>query len=204
MKKRFCILLAVLTLEFTASGQPFELGVLAGTSLNGTSQVDFGMDIAYMHPLTTHLEIGAGAGIRYARPLFEMTYRDETKDGVTTHTVTKDYFNEMAVPFFARVRYSLPKKFYLQTDAGYRFALLEILDWFFTPEAKEMSGVYFEPQVGYMLDPKRSLTIGVSIQNSFFIKRETIQDWDAGHFNSMYRTHRIWRPVAVVRYCKSL
>lgn len=204
MKKRFCILLAVLTFGFTASGQPFELGLLAGTSLNGTGQVDFGMDIAYMHPLTTHLEIGAGAGIRYARPLFEITYRDKTKDGVTTHTVTKDYFNEMAVPFFARVRYSLPKKFYLQTDAGYRFALLEILDWFFTPEAKEMSGVYFEPQVGYMLDPKRSLAIGVSIQNSFYIKRDVNDDWDAGHFGERVRYHYIWRPVAFVRYCKSL
>lgn len=204
MKKRFCILLAVLTFGFTAPGQPFELGVLTGSSLNGTSQVDFGLDIAYMYPLTTHLEIGAGAGIRYARPLFEISDLNETRDGVSTHTVTKDYFNEMAVPFFARVRYSLPQSFYLQTDAGYRFALLEILEWFFTPEAKRMSGVYFEPQVGYMLDPKRSLAIGVSIQNSFYIKRDVNDDWDAGHFGSRVRYHYIWRPIAFVRYCKSL
>lgn len=204
MNKRILLATVALLLVTAAYGQPFELGVLAGTSLNGTSQVDFGMDIAYMYPLTTHLEIGAGAGIRYARPLYEISDLNKTRDGVSTHTVTKDYFNEMAVPFFARIRYSLPQRFYLQTDAGYRFALLEILEWFFTPEAKRMSGVYFEPQVGYMLDPKRSLAIGVSIQNSFYIKRDVNDDWDAGHFGARVRYHYIWRPVAFVRYCKSL
>ena len=48
------------------------------------------------------------------------------------------------------------------------------------------------------------LAIGVSIQNSFYIKRDVNDDWDAGHFGSRVRYHYIWRPVAFVRYCKSL
>lgn len=196
--------MVALLLGTAAFGQPFELGVLAGTSLNGTSQVDFGLDIAYMHPVTSRLEIGAGAGSRYARPLFEITNLDRAKDGIHTHTVTKDYFNEIAIPFFARVRYSLPKRLCLQADAGYRFALVEVLDGFFTPEAKAMSGVYFEPQIGFMLDAKRSLTFGVSIQNSLYKKKDTTENRDEGSFESIVKHHNLWRPVAFVRYCKSL
>ena len=205
MNKRLFLLLTILTIGYTAAGQPFELGVGLGTSLNGTNQVDFGLDMAYMYPITTRLEIGGGAGIRYARPLFEKTDLYRTKDGIQTHTVTKDFFNEIAVPFFARIRYSLPRRFYLQTDAGYRFALMEIIDgWYFAPETQAMSGVYFEPQAGFRLDPKRSLAIGVSIKNSTLIKREVTEDWDAGHEHLKTRTHHIWLPVAFVRYCKSL
>ena len=60
MNKRFCLTLAAMFLGVAAAAQPFELGVSTGTSVNGSSQVDTGIDISYIFTIMPDLELGLG------------------------------------------------------------------------------------------------------------------------------------------------
>lgn len=200
MSKRFIICIATLLVGLMAEAQPFELGFISGTSVNGTCQIDMGADIAYQFSPFGSLEIGFGAGLRYARPLHQEF--KSIHDGIV-QDVEITFSNELALPIFARVRYTIPKNIFFQVDAGYRFALINMVWWY--PE-KTLSGEFFEPQIGYRFDQRRSLSIGASLQHCPRIKRYNISSGSGESYSSWgeYERSKIWRPVAFIKYAKTL
>ena len=110
MKKILVILVALLLGSF-AYAQPFELGFVAGTSLNRSCQVDAGADIAWMYSTEHRIDFGIGTGLRYARPMHRIN-RD------AAGPVTRDYSNELGVPVFGRLRYWFSEEFFAQAEVG--------------------------------------------------------------------------------------
>ena len=203
MKKLFITLILAAMTALASDGQPLELGINLGTSVNGYSQIDVGADLAYIFPLKSNLEIGLGAGLRYARPLYEIINTSVITASSSTVDTDKIYANEISIPIFGRVRYSASDKLFFQMDAGYRFALFSTEEFFPIP-AFDRSGVYFEPQVGYRFDNRRSLSLGVSHQCSYLSDRIKIDHQVKDQYFGHYQKRDICRPVAFLRYTKSL
>lgn len=207
MNNRFILTVAALLCGIAAAGQPIELSFSAGTSLNGSNQIDAGSDIAYIIALTPVLELGIGTGLRYARPLYETsTIRIiSIKDGETVDntTVNKDYLNEISIPMFVRIRYSAARNLFLQADAGYRFPIFSAEGFFPVPEA--FTGWFVDPQIGYRLSPKRTISLGLQLQGGKHSESFSFSDLISGHIESHPTKHNhVVRPIAFIRYTKKL
>ena len=207
MNKRFCLTLAAMFLGVAAAAQPFELGVSTGTSVNGSSQVDTSIDISYIFTIMPDLELGLGTGMRYARPLYDKkTTRIITnKDGTTADNtnVDKMFLNEITIPMFVRIRYSATHNLFLQADAGHRFRLFSIIDYFPVPES--VTGWFIDPQIGYRLSPKRAISLGLQLQGGKHHEiHHTIDRTDGVRISSHSKLNNTVRPIAFIRYTKSL
>ena len=206
MNKRILLTIVALLMGTAAFGQPFELGFQAGTSVNGSSQVDIGLDIAYVFPVAPNLELGLGTGLRYARPMTQKIRTfTVTEDNPFSERVSREFLNEFSIPLFARIRYSATDRLFIQADAGYKFTIIsfEFDDGiYFTPE--NLSSFYFEPQLGYRLDNKRSLSVGVSHQLCDIAHILKINDHVRGTESSTHMTIASARPVAFIKYTKAL
>lgn len=207
MNKRFCLTLAAMFLGVAAAAQPFELGVSTGTSVNGSSQVDTGIDISYIFTIMPDLELGLGTGMRYARPLYNKTTTRiiTNKDGTTADNtnVDKMFLNEITIPMFVRIRYSATHNLFLQADAGHRFRLFSIIDYFPVPES--VTGWFIDPQIGYRLSPKRAISLGLQLQGGKHHEiHHTIDRTDGVRISSHSKLNNTVRPIAFIRYTKSL
>lgn len=207
MNKRFCLTLAAMFLGVAAAAQPFELGVSTGTSVNGSSQVDTSIDISYIFTIMPDLELGLGTGMRYARPLYNKTTTRiiTNKDGTTADNtnVDKMFLNEITIPMFVRIRYSATHNLFLQADAGHRFRLFSIIDYFPVPES--VTGWFIDPQIGYRLSPKRAISLGLQLQGGKHHEiHHTIDRTDGVRISSHSKLNNTVRPIAFIRYTKSL
>ena len=206
MNKRILLAIVALLMGTAAFGQPFELGFQAGTSVNGSSQADAGLDIAYVFPVAPNLELGFGTGLRYARPMTQKIRTfTVTEENPFSERVSRVFLNEFSIPLFGRIRYSATNNLFIQADAGYKFTIISFgFDdgIYFTPE--NLSSFYFEPQLGYRLDNKRTLSVGVSHQLCDIAHILIINDHVSGTERNTHMTIASARPVAFIRYCKSL
>ena len=200
MKNKLLTLVAALFMTcLYANAQPFELGLSTGTSVNGTCQIDIGADMAYIFSIAGGLDMGIGAGLKFARPIYKVTHNDR----FGRQYDEREYANELAVPFFGRIRYSIPNGVFFQADAGYRIALVDLVWWF---PGWNLSGEYFEPQVGYRLDTKRSLSIGASLQHCPCRDHITTESGSGESYimTGQESSVKIWRPVAFIKYSITL
>lgn len=206
MNKRYLLAIVAMLMGTAAFGQHFELGFQAGTSVNGSSQVDIGLDIAYVFPVAPNLELGLGTGLRYARPMTQKIRTfTVTEDNPFSERVSREFLNEFSIPLFARIRYSATDRLFIQADAGYKFTIISFEfdeGIYFTPE--NLSGFYFEPQLGFRLDERRSLSVGVSHQLCNIEYVLEINDYVRGTESSTHMTIASARPVAFIKYTKAL
>ena len=206
MKKFLLSFILTIFTGLAAFGQPFELGLQAGTSVNGSSQVDAGLDIAYVLPVAPNLELGLGTGLRYARPMTQkIRTLTVTEANPFSEKWSKKILNEFSIPLFGRIRYSATNNLFIQADAGYKFTIISFLfddGIYFTPE--NLSGFFFEPQLGYRLDNKRSLSVGVSHQLCDIALILKTEDYVNDRHSVTHMTIASVRPVAFIKYTKAL
>ena len=199
MKKILFFLFATFVTGSLAYSQPFELGLTTGTSVNSTCHIDIGTDVSYLFSAAQGLELGFGAGVRYARPICQFIHHN--RYGNEYDEI--NYAIELAAPIYGRARYTTRSNLFLQVDAGYRIALIDLL-WGF--QSWPLSGEYYEPQVGYKFDIKRSLTLGCSIQHCPLANRLDLEGGSGESYYSFGKNEliKIWRPIIFVRYFKKL
>jgi hypothetical protein len=196
--KRILLLLAAACIGVAAHGQSFELGFRAGSAVDLSCQVDTGVDAAWTREVASGLDLGLGLGVRYARPLDQRI--TTTRNGETT--VSREYANDLGATAFGRLRYRFPGSLFLQADAGWRVGMINAKKHFVYAEfvPTDVTGLFVEPQVGWRLDDRRSLALGVSLQQ---MKRgERINVFTSSDTTSdTYKKITVWSPVAFVRYC---
>lgn len=190
-------------MAITAGGilyaQSFELGFTVGSSLDLSCLADTGADIAMVFSIPSGLDIGFGTGLRFASPIYRKTVANTI---TSADKVSRDYSADLTLPLFSRLRYRFPANFFLQIDSGYRFGLASVCygkGWAPANSKKStFNGIIIEPQAGFHLDSRRSLSFGMTLQQ--YSRGDARRSSSAEHSSYEYRTVNRWSPIVFIRY----
>ena len=193
--KRTLIILCALLAGVLAKGQSFEMGVTAGSALT-SCQIDAGVDFAAVFNVLPGLDLGAGTGVRFARPMRSKTIEKTLADESTS----RKYSSELGIPVFGRIRYTFPGSYWVMVDAGYRFGIFNNEDNLPGGAEKKYNakGVFIEPQVGFNFGSRFSLGAGMTLQH-LSMNETTIQQSGDIIYQEMKDIHP-WAPIAFLRF----
>ena len=195
MRKTLLILLALLgSVALQAQGKftrSFEIA--AGAGFSGGPVPTVLPEYVFTRELDGGFHVGAGIGLQLVRNLQD----DKITDGVRS----KVYLPEISVPVFVRFGYTETNLF-ARVDAGYALGLLCFDDFMPYPGA-EYKGFFFEPQVGYKLDGKQSLALGLLLHQNTI---RAIQTFTSGGMvtSESTRLFTVFTPALTIRYIITL
>ena len=113
----------------------FKLGAHIGMPLGDLKDVagfNFGVDVAYLYPVSSEFKIGATTGYSY------FTGKEHTFN-VAGNSITQKSEGTGIIPLAAVLQYNVVPEFYLGTDLGVAFST----------EKDGGSAFYYQPKVGY-------------------------------------------------------
>lgn len=198
MKKTLVCLVSIMA-GVIMYAQTFELGLIAGSSVNLSCLADVGADMAMVISTSGGFDFGLGTGLRFASPISRITM-DDTKN--SAEVVSRVYSGDLTLPLFVRFRYRFPANLFVQSDVGYRFGLLSVLygtGWAPSNSKKSMfSGVLIEPQVGFHISDRSSLSFGMTLQR--YARGEAHRYSVAYSSNYTYETVDRWSPIAFIKF----
>lgn len=149
MKKLFLVgALALFGAVNAQSTGGFKLGAHLGLPMGDASDAGLnfnaGVDVAYTWKVAPKFDLGITTG--YSRYFGkEQTY---TFLGEGSYTVDPSFG---IIPIAATAQYSFDEKFFIGADLGYAL---------FVGEGTDGGDFYYQPKVGYSLDPKNDLYLG--------------------------------------------
>jgi hypothetical protein len=117
----------------------------------------------------------------------------------------KTFLNGIGLPLFVRARYSFPKNFFIQADAGYQLGALsfDLVDFYFYPTCRSITGFFAEPQAGFSFNPGKTISFGLSLQGHPFLHSKEYTD-SSGIFTHTGGTDHTFDAVAFIRFCIEL
>ena len=185
MKKILLLLAIILALPTWASAQD-RLTISAEVSTGvGIVNTDFKTGIGVVdreaiisltpefvaqYNIDSHWRVGAGLGLRIAS-----SYKLKGFPRKNEH-------NELDIPLFLRVGYSVGD-IYASIDAGYTLGLVARYGFGFVPGGRDdcdYDGLFIEPQIGWRIDSRNSVAVGLMLQQSTIQKRTTTENGTMG------------------------
>ncbi len=159
MKKTILLFVTFLaTIAVSAqSRMSYSLEFVAGVGVGKGPQVSFSPEFIAQYDLGGGFRIGAGTGVRYARPC--KVYDSEHGRG---------FHDEVDIPVFLRLGFG-KSKFFTHVDAGYAIGVLGYPGVDYVPGAKKdflYDGLFVEPQVGLKVGRRGAFALGVLLQQS--------------------------------------
>ena len=200
MKKIFFLLtLCLLALPARAQGRfSFSLEIAAGAGFGHGPQFTVTPLFASQYDLGGGFRIGAGAGIRFAKPCLQhITQRGNSR---------RNFCNEFDIPVFLRLSYGI-KTFFASVDTGYSIGILSYYgpDWIpGGKKAPSYNGFFAEPQIGLTLGRHSALALGVLLQQSLVDEKIHTEVGKMGDPNYSSSTtsfsKRLLTPAVTIRY----
>ena len=162
MKKMFLFLaLCLLTLSAQAQDRwDYSVEVVAGVGMGHGPLAVVTPQFVAGYDLGNGFKVGAGAGIRLAKPCLQYITRNGTLD--------RTFCNEMDLPVFLRLGYG-KQRFYAHIDAGYAVGVLSFYGAAGYSVGKMETvykGFFVDPHVGMKLGRRGALALGVLFQQS--------------------------------------
>ena len=190
MKKIICLFaLCLASIPLSAqSRMSYSLEFAAGVGLWKTPLFSLTPEFVAQYDMGGGFLLGAGTGLRYARPYYEYI--------VTDGVPSRNSCNELDVPVFMRIGYGT-NNLYANIDAGYAIGLLSIAEFLWIPYTN-YSGLFVEPQVGWRWGKRSALALGLLLQQSLL--QEEINE---GTKQSV-RNLNLFTPSITLRYVLGL
>lgn len=120
--------------------------------------------------IDSHWRVGGGLGIRLSSS-YELKYFPRSNKHI-----------EMDMPLFLRVGYNLGN-IYASVDAGYTLGLVARYGRGYVPggwDDCDYDGLFVEPQIGWRIDSRNSVAVGLMLQQSTIQKRTTTENGTMG------------------------
>jgi hypothetical protein len=138
-------------------------------------------------------KVGAGTGIRYAKPCYYVSYRNGAE--------SREYCDEVDVPIFLRATYGNGSLYslYACLDAGYSIGGLFIMEGIFTTREHSYNGLFLEPQVGWITGEHSAFVLGILLQQSTF--RKIVSNRTGDIISRSSSTQKTLTPALTLRYC---
>ena len=191
MKKTILLFVSFLaTIAVSAqSRMSYSLEFVAGVGVGKGPQVSFSPEFVAQYDFGGGFSIGAGTGVRYARPC--KVY--DSKHG-------RGFHDEVDIPVFLRLGFG-KSKFFTHVDAGYAIGVLGYPGVDYVPGAKKdflYDGLFVEPQVGLKVGRRGAFALGVLLQQSDWHN----QVWDVGETTTVYvrNIKNTFTPAITLRY----
>ena len=163
MKKIFCLLILCLATISLKAQDHFacSLEVTAGVGIGRGPLVTAAPQFVVQYGLDGGFKLGAGAGIRFAKPCLQYI----TSNGADKH---RTFCDEYDIPVFLRLGYGR-EKFFANVDAGYAIGLLSFYGRGWVPGGRKepcYNGFFVDPHVGMRIGRHSALALGVLLQRS--------------------------------------
>ena len=191
MKKTILLFVTFLaTIAVSAqSRMSYSLEFVAGVGVGKGPQVSFSPEFVAQYDFGGGFSIGAGTGVRYARPC--KVY--DSKHG-------RGFHDEVDIPVFLRLGFG-KSKFFTHVDAGYAIGVFGYPGVDYVPGAKKdflYDGLFVEPQVGLKVGRRGAFALGVLLQQSDWHN----QVWDVDKTTTVYvrDTKNAFTPAITLRY----
>lgn len=169
MKKLFCIgillVLACAVVPVSSLAQnnlSYSLETAAGAGFGKGPLFTLCPQFVFQDKFDSGIVLGMGAGMRFAMPCVQYN----TNNGVGS----RDCGMELDLPLFLRIGYG-KNHFFSNVDAGYAIGVIATTNLGAVSGGRtklSYNGLFCEPQVGWKLNERHALALGVLFQNSTY------------------------------------
>lgn len=191
----FLLCLATLTLS-AQSRMSYSLEFVAGVGVGKGPLATFTPEFVAQYDLGGGFRIGAGAGVRFAKPCLQ----NITKNGKHSRT----FCDELDIPVFMRLGYG-KERLFARLDAGYAPGILSFYGAGWDPGGMKescYSGLFFEPQVGWKAGRRSAFALGLLLQQSTVSDHVTTESGTPENPSVTTEVHtlNVFTPAVTLRY----
>ena len=198
MKRVVCfILVGLAAFSLQAQGYiNYSLEVSAGAGFGRGPQALVEPQFVAQYGLGGGFKIGAGVGIRAAKPCFQYVTRNGESE--------RNFCNEVDVPLFLRLGFG-GEKLFAQIDAGYALSAISLYGSDYVPGGKKdpcYKGLFVEPQIGWNVGSRSSLALGILLQKSAVMDHVTTMSGSAlsPSVTGTVQKQELFTPAITLRY----
>lgn len=188
------LLLCLLFLPLQAQNRfSFSLEVEAGGGFGNGPRMVASPQFVAQYELGSGFKVGAGAGLRYANPCYNLSIRYGEE--------SREYCHDISVPVFLRATYGsgILHSLYASVDAGYTIGVFMFVDGFPALREHTYNGLFLEPQVGWVIGEHSALVLGALLQQGTLRKNVISKSGDI--VSAEISTQKELTPAITLRYC---